>query len=276
MLISFPIVLFLYMGAQTRYFGRWLLMMYPVLAILAGVAVVRIAGLVKGRYGWALSGALAALLTAAILIQPVAADVRTSNVLGREDTRQTARDYLVSHYPQGLRIVIEPAVPDNYYRVLGHNPQRKRQFVRGFVRDIRRQQQIDAPLGADTTYAATLTADNIDAYRSQGFCLVMTNSLIRGRAENAAVPQALAYYKRLEREGTLVFTDSPFKAGRKPVPLHYDFSYDYYPTAYERPGGIVDVYHLKNCTEQYGRVPAQPYGTDGLEKGIGTSFLPTK
>src|SRR3954470_18070550 len=99
-LVIFPITLFLYMSIQTRYFGRWLLMMYPLLALFAGIAVVRLADLVRtrGRYGWALSGALAAVITVLILIQPVAADVRTSNVLGREDTRQIARDYLVSHY----------------------------------------------------------------------------------------------------------------------------------------------------------------------------------
>ena len=188
MLAIFPLVLFVYMGVQTRYFGRWLLPEYPVLAILGGVGVVRTAELVRGRHAWALSGGLAALLAGLVLIQPVAADVRTMNVLGREDTRQIARDYLVRHLPLGARIVIEPAVPDNYYRVAtGHTP--TRQFVRGFVQDIRRQQQLDAPLGADTTYAATLTPQNIEAYRSEGFCYVVTMSVIRGRAENAQVPQ---------------------------------------------------------------------------------------
>ena len=277
MLISFPIVLFLYMSTQTRYFGRWLLMMYPLLAIFVGIAVVRVAELVRGfrgggRLGWALSGAAAALLTIAILIQPLAADIRTSNVLGREDTRQIARDWLVKHYPASLRIVIEPAVQTDYY--LKPFAQRKtgRQFVQGFIKDLRRQQVIDAPLGADTTYAASLTPDNIDAYRSAGFCLVMTNSLTRGRAENAKVPQALAYYQRLERESDHVFHASPFKPGRKAVPLHFDFSYDYYPTAYHRPGGIVDIYRLHNCKQGFKRVKLHPYGNVGLQKGVGSSY----
>ena len=145
--------------------------------------------------------------------------------------------------------------------------------MRGFVQDIRRQQQLDAPLGADTTYAATLTPQNIEAYRSEGFCYVVTMSVIRGRAENAQVPQALAYYRRLERESQLVLSASPFKKGRKPVPLHFDFSYDYYPTAYHRPGAIVDVYRLNNCSEKTGRVPAKPFGDTGLQKGVGTSYL---
>ena len=66
--------------------------------------------------------------------------------------------------------------------------------------------------------------------------MVMTMSVIRGRAENAQVPDALAYYRRLERESDLVYHASPYKPGRAPVPLHFDFSYNYYPTAYQRPG----------------------------------------
>jgi 4-amino-4-deoxy-L-arabinose transferase-like glycosyltransferase len=283
MLVSFPVVLYLYMSTQTRYFGRWLLMMYPVLALLGAIAVVhvcswlaaRLGGRTAGRrWGWAVPGVLAGVLTALILIQPVAADWRTSEILGRADTRQLARDWLVSHFPQSLRIVIEPAVQTDYFLKPPDQRDGGRQFVQGFVRDLRRQQKIDAPLGADTTYAATLTPGNIDAYRSAGFCLVMTNSLTRGRAENAHVPKALAYYQRLERESDHILHLSPFKPGRAPVPLHFDFSYDYYPTAYYRPGGIVDVYRLHNCTQKTGRVVQHPYGTSGLRKGVGTAYAP--
>jgi 4-amino-4-deoxy-L-arabinose transferase-like glycosyltransferase len=278
MLVIFPVALVLYMSIQTRYFGRWLLMMYPLLALFAGIAVVTltswVAERVRPRHALVLSGVLAALLTAAILIQPVAADVRTSNVLGREDTRQIARDWLVSHYKQSLRIVIEPAVQTDYYLRPAGKRKHGRQFVQGFVRDLRRQQKIDAPLGADTTYASSLVPENIDAYRSAGFCLVMTNSLTRGRAENAKVPNALAYYQKLERESTHLLHVSPFKPGRAPVPLHFDFSYDYYPTAYYRPGGIVDIYRLNNCKQGYRRVKQHPYGLSGLQKGVGSSYRP--
>jgi hypothetical protein len=281
-LLSFPLVLFLYMGTQTRYFGRWLLMIYPILAMLAGVGIVRSLQLLFGRWrglppvrAWALSGAAAALIAAAVLIQPVAADVRTSNVLGRADTRQLARDWLVSHYPDSLRVIIEPAVPDSYYRKIGVLHPLKNQFVRGFTNDLRREAALQAADPNGGTYAATLSPDNIDSYRATGFCLVMTTSLIRGRAENARLPDALAYYRRLERESKRVLHLSPYKPGRGPVPLHYDFSYDYYPTAYERPGGEVDIYRLDNCKQGRKRVPQRPYGNAGLEKGIGTS-LPAK
>jgi hypothetical protein len=142
------------------------------------------------------------------------------------------------------------------------------------VRDVRRRTVLDAPEGADTTYAATLEPELIDLYRQQGFCLVMTMSVIRGRAENAKVPQALAYYDRLERESKRIFYVSPYDKGAKKVSLHYDFSYNYYPTAYKRPGPEVGIYQLNNCTQQYRRVPVGPLGTKGLDKGVATSYRP--
>jgi len=207
-----------------------------------------------------------------VLIHPVTADVRTLEVLGKKDTRELGRDYLVKNYPQSLRAVIEPAVPTSFYRI-ERSKSRKRQFVRGFIRDIRRAQNVEAPDGTSITYAASLNPEVIDQYRQKGFCLVMTMSLIRGRAENAKVPGALKYYDRLERESKLVFQASPYDKGAKPVPLHFDFSYDYYPTAFNRPGPEIKVYRLNNCKQAFGKVPNEPAGTKGLDKGIGTSFV---
>lgn len=269
LLLVFPIVMFLYFAVQTRYFGRWLLPIYPILALLCGVALVRLVSLIRGRP--VVQALVLAALVAGVLVQPIAADIRTSDVLSRADTRQQARDFLAERYPPSLRIVIEPGVPEDYYRVRGGRA-RKRQFVRGFVRDLRRQAALDRP-DQGATYAATLTPDLIDAYRSEGFCLVMTMSVIRGRAENAKLPDALAYYQRLERESRPVYRASPYDPGRGPVPLHFDFSYNYYPTAFHRPGPEVRVYQLDRCKQQFGRVPIQPIGNTGLDKGIGSSFL---
>ncbi|TML82278.1 MAG: glycosyltransferase family 39 protein [Actinobacteria bacterium] len=270
MLLSFPVVLYIYMGAQSRYFGRWMLPMYPLLALLAAVAIVWLARGVPARQLVQVLVGAAAL--AAVLVQPLAADVRTATVLGRTDTRQILRDYLAAHYPRGLRVVIEPAVPDSYYDV-GGDFNRRKQLISGFVLDIRRQAGADAPEGTNSTYATTLQSGLIDRYRQSGFCLVATMSVIRGRAENAQLPEALAYYRRLERDATQILHVTPFKRGRKPVPLHYDFSYDYYPTAYYRPGPDVRLYRLKGCRQQYGRAPIFPAGTRGLDKGEGTSYL---
>jgi hypothetical protein len=273
-LILFPIALYLYMGQQTRYFGRWLLPIYPIIALLAGVGIVRMAQLVTGRRR-VLTAAVVAAVTALVLIQPLLADFRTMEVLGRKDTRQLAREYLVKNYPASLRAVLEPAVPDQYYRIVGRNTRRK-QFARAFIRDIRRRANVQANAAGDVTsitYATTLDPGIIDHYREEGFCLVVTMSLIRGRAENGNLPKALEYYKKLERESRVIFAASPFKKGAKPVPLDFDFSYNYYPTAYYRPGPDLKIYQLNNCVQRSGKVPNKPLGMDGLDKGIGSSFV---
>ena len=258
LLAAFPLALFLYLALQSRYFGRWLLPAYPALALLAAAGVGALVRRVAARPP-ARAAALAVVL-ALVLVQPAAADLRTARLLGREDTRAIAREFLVKTYRPRLRIVIEPAVPARYYRLLRPRrrvPPSRKQFVRGFARDVR-ETRLD--------YAATLRRETLDRYRDNGYCLVMTMSVIRGRAENARLAPALAYYDRLERESRVVYRGDPYAPGEGPVPFHFDLSYNYYPPAFERPGPEVTVYRLDDCEQGYGPLPSgrgRPVGARG-------------
>ena len=250
-LIVFPVALFLYLSMQSRFFGRWLLPVYPVLALLAGVGIARASEVLAARRA-ALGGAGGALAFACVLLvvlaQPLAADLRTASLLGHLDTREVARDFLTDRFPPSARVVIEPAVPSRYYRLVRQNrslPPSRKQFVRGFIRD-NRESRLD--------YAATLRPETVDLYRRTGFCMVMTMSLLRGRAERDRVPEALAYYRRLERESELVLALDPYRPGARPVPFHFDRSYNYYPAAFNRPGPEVRVYRLSRCRQQFGPI----------------------
>src|SRR5215211_2400330 len=117
LLAAMPLALFAYLCAQSRYFGRWLLPAYPVLAMLAATALTRAADLAaaalagRGRR-WRLplvAAALLTLLTLVVIAQPLAADVRSALVLGRDDTRQQVRDYLARRFPPELRASIKQA-----------------------------------------------------------------------------------------------------------------------------------------------------------------------
>jgi hypothetical protein len=247
--LALPVTLFVYLSLQARFFSRWLLPAYPVLALLAGAALAQAAAwLVRLRPrlpAYAATALLAAFIVIAIA-QPFAADARTAAVLGHTDTRQIARQWLVDHYPSALRVVIEPAVPARYYRQQGRGGLHGRKaFVRGFAKHQ-----------AETRvqYPSLLKPDYIDAYRRSGFCLVMTMSVIEGRAVNAHLARALAYYDRLRRESDAVFHVSPYKAGAKPPRFDFDFSYNYYPTAFERPGPEVTIYKLHNCKQGFGQL----------------------
>jgi hypothetical protein len=295
LLVAFPVALFIYMSLQSRFFGRWMLPMYPVLALLCGLALVRLVRVI--RLPTLAQGALLALATAAVLAQSVAADVRTTRLLGRQDTRQEARDFLTARFGPHLRIVIEPAVPQLYYSLTRNDvphhlrpspcsgmtklsahpatsdclPTTQFQFIARYAKDIRKAVSTIGSTGM-TAYAKTLRPVSIDKYRQKGFCLVMTMSVVRGRAENAHDPQALAYYRRIERESRLILHASPYKQGVKPPKFHFDLSYNYYPTAFRRPGPDVRIYQLNRCTQRYGPVAKRASGGGGLDKGVGTTF----
>jgi hypothetical protein len=274
-LVAFPIALLAYLSLQARFFSRWLLPAYPVLVLLAGAAFAEAAQALAGvtgrirarraaasaapapgsstapRGSAAVASGLLALLVAIAVAQGALADVRSAQVLGHVDTRQSARTWLVDHYPSSLRVVIEPAVPARYYRRQGRGGLRGlKAFVRGFAKHQ-----------AETRvqYPSLLKPSYIQAYRRTGYCLVMTMSLIKGRAEVAKLPQALAYYDKLAKESKVVYHVSPYKPGAKPVRFDFDFSYNYYPSAFARPGPEITIYRLRNCKQKYGKLkPNEP------------------
>jgi hypothetical protein len=252
-LIAFPVALFIYLSLQARWFSRWLLPAYPSLALLAGAAIAQAASALAGLRRWpARLAPLAAPLLLVVLIiaavaRPFAADARTAALAGRTDTRQLARDWLVSHYRGSLRVVIEPAVPARYYRRQGKGGLRNlKNFVRGFAKH-----QAETRI----QYPSLLRPSYIDAYRKTGFCLVMTMSIIQGRSVNAKLAPALAYYRRLARESDVVYHVSPYKRGAQPIRFDFDFSYNYYPTVFHRPGPEVTIYRLHDCKQGYGKLP---------------------
>lgn len=246
LLLVFPVALFLYLSLQSRFFGRWLLPIYPVLALLAGFALVRGVEAVRGRAPRLALPALA-LGCAVLLYQPLAAGFRSLEVLGHNDTRTIARSWLVREHPRGLRAVIEPAVPVRYVYRLRADGRTSRvggpELVNDLVRDVGEEH---------VQYGTTLDPRAIDRYRALGYCTVVTFDLIRGRAEAAGDAAALAYYERLDRESDVLLTVSPYRADAEPPPFSFDLSYSYYSPAYVRPGPLVRVHRLHDCRQGYG------------------------
>jgi dolichyl-phosphate-mannose-protein mannosyltransferase len=270
MLMALPVALFAYLSVQSRYFGRWLLPAYPLLAMLAAVALVRAADLLPLRPA-ARAAALGAVC-ALVLAQPLAADLRTGAVLGRDDTRQEARDFLTRRFAPELRVSIEPAVPGRYFRLSpkGRDPASVRRCAR---RDDWKEAGWDYPTQARrrvcaqykpgqfarpdggvraSAYHLVLGPRVIDDYRFYGYCLVMTFGVVRERAVETRDPGVRAYYKRLERESDLLRVFSPYDSGSGPVPFSFDLSYNYYPIAYHRPGPVTRIYRLRGCRQAYG------------------------
>ncbi|HXS43847.1 MAG TPA: glycosyltransferase family 39 protein [Solirubrobacteraceae bacterium] len=232
------VVLFvLVMGLQGRFYGRWLLPVYPVACVLAAVAAVALA---ERLPRWA-----GPVLAALLLGQGLLASVHGDRVLSRPDTRNLARAWLAAHVPAGTRVVVEPINPDAWASDVGHalataNGARFRKWRS--LRDVR-----DGRVVNIEDYERTLFPGLLDRYRRAGFCWVVSGSTQRGRAEAdpAAVPLANAYYRRLERDATVERRFSPYRVGAGPVAFNFDWSFDPYPPAYRRPGPDVRIFHLR-------------------------------
>jgi hypothetical protein len=244
------------MGTQERFFGRWLLPVFPFVCLLAAYAAIALADRL-GRRVPALKPTLLAAGAVALCAQGLVASLHIGQVLSREDTRNLTREWLVEHLPPRTKVVVEPVVPDSWAQDIG-NPSRLIANGNRWVKFPTSRSRIDVndpdgpplpPPGAVVgieDYERTLVPELVDEYARLGYCWVVTGSTQRGRAEAepAEVPQAIAYYRRLDREARLAYEASPYARGEGPVAFNFDWTFDFYPRSYHRPGPVMSVYRL--------------------------------
>jgi hypothetical protein len=242
------------MGTQARFFGRWLLPVFPIACLLAAYAIVRLTQLASRRVP-ALGPALAVLGTVLLLGQGIVYSLHSAMTLSEADTRNTTRQWLVDHVPANTRIVVEPVVPDAWASDIGRpnrgtaNGARWSKFPTSRSNIADDGSVIPGPgrIVNIEDYERTLYPGLIDKYVAKGYCWVVVGSTQRGRAEAQPqiVPRAMAYYRDLERRSTLAYEASPYGRGAKPVKFNFDWTFDFYPLAYERPGPAMQIYRLK-------------------------------
>jgi 4-amino-4-deoxy-L-arabinose transferase-like glycosyltransferase len=253
-LVPAPVLFVAFMGTQSRYFGRWLLPAFPLLCLLAAYCVLWLAERAAGRRP-VLRPALAALAAAALCAQGLITSVHEGLVLSRPDTRNLARAWLSAHVPVRARVVVEPVVPDSWAADIGHPSPLTGNGYRWIKFPTSRTNIASdgsfalgaGPIVNIEDYERTLFPGLVDQYERLGYCYVVSGSTQRGRAEvePRAVPRALAYYRELQRRSTVVFEGSPYGAAARPPRFNFDWSFDYYPLAYRRPGPVMTIYRLR-------------------------------
>ena len=249
-----PILYVLYMGTQARFFGRWLLPVFPIACLLGAYAIVRLTQLASRRAP-VLVPALAVLGAVLLLGQGVVYSLHSAMTLSRADTRNTARQWLVDNVAADTKIVVEPVVPDAWASDIGRpnhgtaNGARWSKFPTSRSNIAEDGSFIPGPgrIVNIEDYERTLYPELIDRYVERGYCWVVVGSTQRGRAEAQpdVVPRAIAYYRELERRSTLVHEDSPYRKGAEPVKFNFDWTFDFYPLAYRRPGPVMQIYRLR-------------------------------
>ena len=262
-LLPAPIAFIIFMGDQQRFFGRWLMPIFPIVALLGAYGTVELARwVVRTRHVPAL---LAGTVVAAVVLsQGVASSIHNDSVLARPDTRNLTRSWMVAHVPAGTKVVIEPVVEDNWATDIGRASTATLSGSR-WQRYPTWETNIDAqgnPLPAGEhryvvvdEYERTLRPALLAQYEASGYCWVVIGSLQAGRAfaQPKIAPQAIAYYAALANQAKLMYHVSPFASNRRAVPFSFDWSIDYYPSQYERPGPEMSVYRLRvgKCAPNY-------------------------
>jgi hypothetical protein len=258
LLVPAPVVFVLYMGAHARYFGRWMLPIYPFLALIAGYAVVAAIDAVRRRISRFVP-AIGVIAVVLLLAQPLVHAIHSDVVMTRSNTREVARQWIFGHIPAGSLIVVEPIPLDLRERVtqplpgapLG-TPTRWRLlnvgralYEQGFIPKVRlrRFRPTDPQL-----YVQYLRPELVDVYRETRACWVVTASSQWGRAFNDAekLPQAVAYYRELQQRGNAAFRINPSTSA---TALSYDFdlSATFYDLRIALPGPEIVVYALPGC-----------------------------
>jgi Dolichyl-phosphate-mannose-protein mannosyltransferase len=262
-LVPAPIAFILFMGDQQRYFGRWLMPIFPIVAVLGAFgAVAGVRWLIRARRVPAL--AAGGVLTVVMLGQSVAAVLHDDAVLSRPDTRNLTRAWMVGHVPAGAKVVVEPVVSGDWSMDIGRSlswtPTGARwQLWNTYVTDVS-PSGVHLPGGehryvAIDEYERTLRPELLSEYENSRYCWVVIGSLQAGRsfAQPAIAPAAIAYYAQLANHARLEYHVSPFSAGSRAVPFSFDWSIDYYPGEYANPGPEMSVYRLTGgkCAPNY-------------------------
>jgi len=257
LLVPAMLLFLLFMGLQGRYFGRWLLPIFPLVCLLAAYFVVRLIiwGTSLRRLPVAGRAAVAAALVAALLAQGLIYSVHSGLVLSRADTRTLTREWMVANIPAGSRIVVEPVAPNEWAKQTNPGTSTAANSYLwpkypGLLPRVSASGQLEAhtrPEVGIENYETTLAPALVGYYEANGYCWVISGSTQSGRAyaDPGAVPHAIAYYEALARQGEVVYRASPYSRAHGPVSFGFDWSFDYYPLAYERPGPQMTVYRLR-------------------------------
>ena len=241
------VVVFLaFMGLQGRYFGRWVMPIVPIICLLGAHAAVSAAERLRTAQP-RLRGVPVVLAGIAMCAQGLVYSIHSGLVNSRADTRNSTLAWLDANVPAHARIVVEPVVP-NSSRAPNNWAARWIAFP-DFYTHRGRHGKLEVRGGHVVTlenYERTLSPALIDLYVRTGYCWVVIGSTEEARAlvDPTAVPQAVAYYAALAARGTLVYEVSPYSSGVASVPFNFDWSFDYYPAGYARPGPLVAIYRL--------------------------------
>ena len=259
-LVPVAVLYLLFLSLQGRYFGRWLLPIFPIACLLAAYFSLEVAGWATRRAPRLRVG-FTALAVIALATQGIVYSIHSGLLLSRADTRNLARAWVVKNIPAGARIVVEPVVPNAWLDETGRLGGGEVRWVKYPTLRVLLNPSKGTPEPTHRTvllenYESTLGPALISYYERNDYCWVVSGYTQSGRAfaDPKTVPDAIAYYRELERQGEVVYHVSPYSSGesspgngspgKSRVAFNFDWTFDYYPLAFHRPGPEMTIYRL--------------------------------
>jgi Dolichyl-phosphate-mannose-protein mannosyltransferase len=274
-LVPVALLYLLFLGLQGRYFGRWLLPIFPVACLLAASFTLECAGWAARRLARLRAGgilpqdadratvaavAITAVAVIALTAQGLVYSIHSDLLLSRSDTRNLTRAWALEHIPAGAKIVVEPVVPNAWLDETGGDGIAHPRWVKFPALRVILNPATGKPETENRTveledYERALGPALVSYYEQHGYCWVVSGYTQSGRAsaDPAKVPHAVAYYRELKRQGEVVYHASPYSSGSDHVAFNFDWTFDYYPLAFHRPGPEMTVYRLHGgrCASTY-------------------------
>ena len=254
LLLPAPVLFILFTGSLLRYFGRYLLPVFPMVILVAAYGADRVLARVAELVPRA-RVALVAVAVAALLGQGTVRSVHSDLVLTRTDTRNPTLAWLTRNVTPGTKLQVEPTARNGWILA-------RPQVYRGDLEMLGLHPVLARRAGVpqselervpEDKYVAQLEPSLIDAYIDQGICWVVSENSTSGRAqaEPKRVPQAIEYYEELSRRARVAYRVSPYDAGSDGVPFKFDLVAAYYPFEFHRPGAAMTVYRITEgeCSE---------------------------
>lgn len=230
-LLSFAWLMFLFLGWQEMFFGRFMLPIVAPLILVSASLVVEAAEKYIDSISWRSAALVGVWLLLAV--QPLLSSVRFDSLLTRQDTRTVAKAWIEQNIPNESGVAMD---------WLFHCPPLS--TADRPMADSSRTYRVWMPeFGVGTG----LPDNSIDWYRQNGYeYLVVCSSISRLKLGNETQDQQRqAFYASLDRDQKLIYSINPTSSGSE-VPFIFDEMYgpaiSLWPR--ERPGPAIKIYRL--------------------------------
>jgi 4-amino-4-deoxy-L-arabinose transferase-like glycosyltransferase len=255
LLVSYPLLLYLFMGGQLMFFSRFMIPAIPVLMVLAARCLI-----VLGDWlplGEVYKRAAVPFLAALVLAQPAWSTIRHDVLLTREDTRTLARQWIEANIPSGARIARESLGPS----LSGQPPPVPRSDRVYDVSTIQGRKIVEHPI----------------EYYKENYDYLVINSFEYDMAlsDEGRTEARERFYRDLDSQMELVAVFAPYTGATKP-PFVFDQIYGPLTSLgqFDRPGPVVKIY--KTSTRPIVQHPQQALFGEALRLrgySLGTTIM---